>query len=115
MVDDLLQQRLLQRLPGAAPQFVLPAILGDHHSTQGVFGRRSGQNIQGLITHNHRKVPSFFQCTCDFQLRGTKSKICKRLQLAVQCSEEILNLYVDDSFLSTGFNSDRTGIVSKCK
>lgn len=43
MVDDLLKQRLLQRLSGAAPHLVLPTILSDHHSAQGVFGRRPGR------------------------------------------------------------------------
>lgn len=42
VVDHLLQQRLLQRLPGAAPQFVLPTVLSDHHSTQRVLRRRPG-------------------------------------------------------------------------
>lgn len=41
VVDDLLQQRQLQRLSGAAPQLVLPSVLRDHHSAQSVFGRWS--------------------------------------------------------------------------
>ena len=44
VVDDLLQQRQLQRLSGAAPHLVLPTILGDHHPAQGVFGRRPGRS-----------------------------------------------------------------------
>lgn len=44
VVDDLLQQRQLERLSGAAPHLVLPTILRDHHPAQGVFGRRPGRN-----------------------------------------------------------------------
>lgn len=44
VVDDLLQQRQLQRLSGAAPHLVLPTILSDHHPAQGVFGRRPGRS-----------------------------------------------------------------------
>lgn len=42
VVDDLLQQWLLERLSGAAPQLVFPTILSDHDSAQCVFGRRPG-------------------------------------------------------------------------
>lgn len=42
VVHDLLQQRLLERLSGAAPHLVLPTILSDHHPAQSVLGRRSG-------------------------------------------------------------------------
>lgn len=45
MADNLLQQRLLQRLSGAAPHLVFPTILSDHHSAQGVFGRRPGEEV----------------------------------------------------------------------
>ncbi len=43
----LLQQGLFDGFSCAAPQFVLPAVLSDHHSAERVFGRRpvhQGQN-----------------------------------------------------------------------
>lgn len=58
MVDDLLQQWLLERLSGAAPQLVLPTILSDHDSAQGVFGRRPGRK-----EHVEQHV-TLLQCTC---------------------------------------------------
>lgn len=38
--QDLLEQRLLERLPAAAPQTLLPSGLGHHHPAQGGLRRR---------------------------------------------------------------------------
>ena len=38
--QDFLQQRLFERLPGAAPQALLPPALRDHHPAQSALGRR---------------------------------------------------------------------------
>lgn len=43
MAHTLLQKGLFDGFSCAGPQFVLPAVLGDHHSTERVFGRRPGR------------------------------------------------------------------------
>lgn len=50
MVDNLLQQWQFERLSGAAPHFVFPTILGDHHSAQSVFGRRPWEEEEEEVT-----------------------------------------------------------------
>lgn len=51
MSQDLLQERLFDGLPGAAPETVLTSGLGDHHPAQSVLRRRSaGQS------HEYRRI-----------------------------------------------------------
>ncbi len=59
--QDFLQQRLFERLPGAAPQTLLPSGLGDHHPAQGALGRRPGNMQEGLEMRKYtHKLCSFF-------------------------------------------------------
>lgn len=48
--QDFLQQRLFERLPGAAPQTLLPPALRDHHPAQSALRRRPGNMQDGLET-----------------------------------------------------------------
>lgn len=49
MVQDLLEQRLLQRFSGAAPQLILPSAFSNHHTTESTLGRRSGARGMNFI------------------------------------------------------------------
>ena len=53
MSQDFLQQRLFERLPGAAPQTLLPSGLRDHHPAQSALRRRPGEDEAHRVGCDH--------------------------------------------------------------